>query len=177
MAVFFAVTLSIDALGVGISCGLRKRRLGFLSYAVIFMISMLVMGISVFFGHAIVTFLSPDIAGIIGALWIMLLGIWIGIKALRNKTEARETSAKHALIHAFSLAIMLSIDSMGAGLAAAALGINISFLPFLVAAFQVGFLALGVYVTELLPLKKDGGKAMGLASGLILIVIGIIGLV
>ena len=177
MAVLFAITLSIDALAVGISCGLRKRRIGLLSYAVIFMVSMLVMGISVFFGHTIVTFLSAELAGIIGALWIMLLGVWIGIKAIRNKSEAKETSTKHVLIHAFSLAIMLSIDSMGAGLAAAALGINIAFLPFLVAAFQVGFLALGVYVTELLPLKKDGGKAMGLASGLILIVIGIIGLV
>jgi len=177
VAVFFAVTLSIDALGVGIACGLRDRRPNFFTFAIIFAVSLVVMGAAVLFGTWISGFFAPETAEIVGATWIMLLGLWIFFGALRKKDDEQKSNGKISILQSLSLALMLSIDSMGAGLAAAALGLNIAFLPFLAAAFQVLFFSLGVLAAERLPLKNKGTKLPSMVSGIILVSIGIIGLV
>ena len=177
MAVFFAITLSIDALGVGISCALRDRRPNFFTYIIIFVVSFMVMGAAVFFGNMLADIFAPETAALAGAVWIMLLGTWIFIGALRKADDGQKSGGKITILQSFSFALMLSIDSMGAGLAAAALGLNIAFLPFMVAAFQVMFFSLGVIAAGLLPLKKNGTKLPTMVSGIILVAIGIIGLV
>ena len=177
MAVFFAITLSIDALGVGISCGLRRQRPNFLTYAVIFIVSLVVMGAAVLFGNVLAGFVAPETAGLVGAVWIMLLGTWIFVGAIRKTDDEQKSAGKITILQSLSFALMLSVDSMGAGLAAAALGLNIVFLPFMAASFQVLFFSLGVLAAELLPLKKKGTKLPTMVSGIILVAIGIIGLV
>ena len=177
MAVFFALTLSMDALGVGVACCLRDRRPNFLTYAIIFFVSLLVMGFSVFFGNILFGLFSPQLAETVGAVWIMLLGLWIIAGSVRKSGDIVKSSAKITVPQSFALAMMLSVDSMGAGLAAAALGLDIVFLPFLVAAFQVTCLSLGVFVADLLPIKKKGSKLPTMVSGVILVIIGIISLV
>jgi putative Mn2+ efflux pump MntP len=177
VAVFFAITLSIDALGVGISCALRNRRPNFFTYAVIFVVSFMVMGAAVLFGNMLTGFFAPEIAGLAGAVWIILLGTWIFIGALKKAKDKEKSNGKITVLQSFSFAIMLSVDSMGAGLAAAALGLNIVFLPFMAAAFQILFFSLGVLAAGLLPLKKKGTKLPTMVSGIILVAIGIIGLV
>ena len=177
MAVFFAITLSIDALGVGISCALRDRRPNFFTYAIIFVVSLVVMAVAVLFGNMIAGFFAPETAELVGATWIMLLGAWIFVGAVKKKDDVQKSGGKITIMQSLSFALMLSVDSMGAGLAAAALGLNIAFLPILTAAFQVLFFALGVLATELLPLKKRGTKLPTMVSGIVLVAIGIIGLV
>ena len=179
MALFFAVALSIDALGVGFSYGLRGTRLGFLTYGTVFGVSLVVMAVSVFFGNMVMSFLTPDMAEILAAAWIFFLGLWIAFNAIKTKSTDTEKLPKGGtkVLRAFSLALMLSIDSMGAGLAAAALGVTIALLPIYVAAFQTTFLALGVIAARALPIAKKGGSLPAMASGMILMVIGIIGLV
>lgn len=177
MAVLFAITLSIDALGVGISCGLRDRRPSIFTLAIIFAVSLAVMGAAVLFGTWLKGFFAPEMAGLVGAIWIILLGTWIFIGAIRKKDDEQKSAGKITITQSLAIALMLSVDSMGAGLAAAALGLNIAFLPFMAAAFQVLFFSLGVLTTELLPLKKRGTKLPTMVSGIILVAIGIIGLV
>jgi len=178
VAVFFAVTLSIDALGVGMACGLRDRRPTIFTLAIIFAVSLAVTGAAVIFGNWLFGFFPPEMAEFVGAAWIMLLGLWIFLGALRQKGDGNKSGeGKITILQSISLALMISIDSMGAGLAAAALGLNIAFLPFLAAAFQVLFFSLGVLAAERLPLKKKGTKLPTMVSGIILVTIGIIGLV
>ena len=177
MAIFFAITLSIDALGVGISCGLRDKRPSFFTYMIIFAVSLCVMGAAVLLGNVLFSFFAPHTAELVGAIWIMLLGLWIFIGAIRRADNIDKSSEKITVLQSFALAMMLSIDSMGAGLAAAALGLNIVFLPFMAAAFQALFFSLGVLAANRLPLKKKGTKLPTMVSGIILVAIGIIGLV
>jgi len=189
VAVFFAVTLSIDALGVGVSCGIRGMRPALLTHIVVFCVSLCVMAVSVFFGNIVSSVLTPRLAEVIAATWIFLLGLWIAVGAIRKgekgegRREKGESSRRSAarlranLVQAFSLAFMLSIDSMGAGLAAAALGVTIAFLPIYVAAFQTAFLFIGMMAVRLLPFVRKGGKMPTVVSGVLLMVIGVIGLV
>lgn len=172
MAIILAITLSLDALGMGIASGLRRQKLDFFTYAILFVISLAVMGLSVFFGNVIASFLSPDLAENISALWLILLGLWIGGSAIlkkENGTLPEKITKKGSL----QLALVLSLDSMGVGLVAASLGISIIFLPILVAVFQIGFLALGNGFATLLRIKSAGGKGWTIASGIILIAMGI----
>lgn len=175
MAVFFAVTLSMDALGVGFAYGLRGARPKLITYAIVFGVSLAVMACSVFFGNIFAELLTPRRAEIIAGTWIFLLGLWIVFSAIKSKPQG-DKAAKTGIFGAFSLALMLSIDSAGAGLAAAAMGISIAFLPMYVAAFQAAFLALGVFVAKKMPVKK-GASLPTLASGAILMTIGVIQLV
>jgi len=176
MAIILAIALSLDALGMGISCGLRRQKLDFFAYASLFVVSMVVMAFSVFFGNIIASFLSPDIAMLVAALWIIALGIWIGIGALRKNDDdfiPEKITKKGSL----QLALVLSLDSMGAGLAAASLGISIIFLPFLVAAFQIAFLALGAHAATWLRLKSAHGRRWTMAAGILLVAMGVIRLI
>ncbi|MCL2349859.1 MAG: manganese efflux pump [Defluviitaleaceae bacterium] len=179
MAIFMAIALSIDALGMGISCGLRRQKIGLWAYVILFTISMLVMAASVFFGNFIASFLAEETAGLIASIWIISLGSWIALGALRkNQTDGEEISNnKITKKGAVQLALVLSIDSLGAGLAAASLGITIYILPILVAAFQIGFLALGMRLTKLLKPKSSNQRLYTVIAGLILVSMGIVGLV
>jgi len=175
MAVFLAIALSIDALGMGVSCGLRRLRLGFGAYAVLFFVSMGVMGLAVFFGNVLAGFLRPDVAEIIAAVWIMALGLWIALGALRKNQNEPAMPQKITKWASVQLALVLSLDSIGAGLAAAAMGISIYFLPILVATFQISFLALGVGLAAVLTKKFGSRRLWTLIAGMILMLIGIIG--
>ena len=179
VAIFFAITLSIDALGVGMSFGLRGRRPGIVTYVTVFGVSLFVMAAAVFFGSMITSFLTPEMAELAAGVWIFLLGLWIVLGTLKTKLpeEPKQNKRCGKILQAFSLALMLSIDSMGAGLAAAALGIGIAFLPVYVAAFQTTFLFLGVAAATKLPFAKKGGSLPTVVSGVLLMAIGIIGLV
>ncbi|MDR2168467.1 MAG: manganese efflux pump [Clostridiales bacterium] len=177
MAVFFAVALSIDALGMGISCGLRKQRPTIAAFVVLFVVSVLVMAASVFFGEIIASFLAADLAEKLAAGWLAALGLWIALGALRKKQEdLAENPAKITKWGSVQLALVLSLDSMGAGIAAASLGINIHFLPFLVAAFQIGFLAAGLRLATVFKLKGSQ-RFWTLLAGLILVLMAIIRLI
>ena len=177
-AVFFAATLSVDALGVGMSCGLRGQRPGIAAYGVLFVVSFLVMGLAVGFGEVLTQVLPGELAGVLAGAWVMALGAWIVIGAFKkNKEQANPPGNSITLRGAASLALILSIDSMGAGVAAAALGISTWLLPILVAAFQIAFLFIGISAVRLFKLKKEGSRAWSVASGVILIIIGIIRLV
>ena len=177
MSLFFAVALSIDALGMGISCGLRKLKIGISTYILLFWVSALVMGAAVFFGEALASFFDPRAAGIVAHVWIIALGIFIALSTLIKKQEDAKLPKGITKWGAVQLGLILSMDSMGAGLAAAGLGIAIYTLPFLVALFQIIFLAIGISVASHLTRKSANTKMWNVLSGLILVAIGVWGIV
>jgi len=84
-ALFLGLAANLDNLGVGISYGVQKIRVPFLSNFCIALLSGLVVAISVLTGH----FLSRSIAvaGEIGALMIIAIGIWVMV----HKTSTRNS--------------------------------------------------------------------------------------
>ncbi len=93
-----AVSLSMDALGIGVSYGLRGIRTPWPAKIVLCITSMLVMSAAVALGSGILLFLSEEAARWIGAGMLVLLGIFIVIQGLSSKgkkerprKEKRET--------------------------------------------------------------------------------------
>ena len=177
MAIFLAIALSIDALGMGTSYGLRRIKLSLWAYAVLFVVSMAVMAASVLFGNLIASFFDYHITEIIASYWIIAIGIWICIGALRKDKSETDRPKKITKLDAVQLALVLSIDSIAAGLAAAPLGITIYLLPVLTATFQIVFLALGVKLASILSRKCAKKGFWAVSAGMILILIGMISLV
>ena len=85
-----AVSLSIDAFGVGIAYGLRKVQIPFLSKMVICFFSILYSGMALALGKAIYGIIPPIAAKITGVAMLAVMGIYIILKALpeddRNNT-------------------------------------------------------------------------------------------
>jgi putative sporulation protein YtaF len=80
--VILAVSLSLDALGVGVVYGLRKVRIPFNSKIIICLFSILYSGVAQLAGKAMAGALSPFIAKLIGTSILILMGTWIIIQAL-----------------------------------------------------------------------------------------------
>jgi len=177
MTIFLAFALSIDAFGMGLSYGLRRIRLNLWAYAVLFAVSMLVMALAVLFGNLIASFFDYHIAEIIASCWIILIGTWTLISAFGKDKNEADIPKKITKLAAVQLALVLSVDSIAAGIAAAPLGLTIYILPILTAAFQIAFLALGVKLAAILSQKYAKKRLWTMLAGIILILIGIINLV
>jgi putative sporulation protein YtaF len=82
-----AISLSLDALGVGIVYGLRKIKIPLSSKLIICFFSILYSGLSVILGKTLSKVLSGNASKLIGIAILILMGIWIIIQAIVKKNE------------------------------------------------------------------------------------------
>ncbi len=73
----FAVALSLDGFGVGVSYGIRRIRIPLLSLVVISLTSSLAISVSMMSGHLVAGHVSAVAAEIIGAAILIGVGIWV----------------------------------------------------------------------------------------------------
>ncbi|HWI55236.1 MAG TPA: sporulation membrane protein YtaF [Desulfobacteria bacterium] len=86
--IVFAVALSLDGFGVGISYGVRKIKIPLLSLLVISATSGVAIGVSMLCGHLVARFISIQLAEIVGALILISVGVWILVQTwTQNKKE------------------------------------------------------------------------------------------
>lgn len=190
-----AMILSADGFGIGASYGLRGMKINKKSYAAIFLISFVIFKVSVFIGEFLVNILSEDTASFIGSGVLISMGLYIIIQNLKEIKKESERQAKCTPIaieaiknpfacdinksksievfEALYLTIALSIDSFGVGIGIASLYENINILPFLMAAFQIGFLYAGYAAGKKFKIKKRKINAEKFIPGVILVIIGI----
>ena len=81
----FATALSLDGFGVGISYGMRKIRIPVLSLVVISLTSSTAIGLTMLFGHFVSQYISAEMAEIIGASILILVGLWILLQTWSKK--------------------------------------------------------------------------------------------
>jgi len=74
-ALFLGLAANLDNLGVGISYGVQKIRVPFLSNFFIALLSGIVVAISVLTGHLLSQYIA--VAGELGALMIITIGVWV----------------------------------------------------------------------------------------------------
>lgn len=74
--IFFALALNIDAMGAGLSYGIRKIKLPLLSMAIICLISMGAISVSMQAGHFIGQLVSPNLSKHVGGGILLILGVW-----------------------------------------------------------------------------------------------------
>jgi len=85
-----AIAVSLDSFGVGITYGLRKITIPFLSILIIACCSGGVIAISMQAGAWLSTFLPPIAASRIGAVILIAIGCWALYQYYRNLREQRE---------------------------------------------------------------------------------------
>ncbi len=84
----FAVALSMDGFGAGIVYGIRKIRIPVTSLTIIGLIASTAIGLSMFFGRVISGYVSARLAGTIGALILIVMGLRIILQAGDRNRQA-----------------------------------------------------------------------------------------
>lgn len=82
-----AVSLSMDALGIGISYGLRGIRTPWKARIIICIISMLFTGAAVGLGNVLLMIIPPEAARLVGAGMLVLLGLFIIVQSFWEKNK------------------------------------------------------------------------------------------
>lgn len=181
--VMLAISVSIDALGIGISYGIRnsyiKMRFNFLIAGIVFF--MCFLGLSI--GNLLTLFLSDVILKIIGSLILFILGIFIISKELKkmikeksNKTKEVKSKTKEEIkiAEVIYLAMCISIDAMTAGISASLIGIRSIFFPCLVMVCHMVFLILGMFLGKNVNgISNIPQNIWSIISGILLVIISI----
>src|SRR4051794_35683761 len=89
-AAVLAIALSLDGIGVGFAYGLRKIRIPVGSLLTIASCSMLAMTLSMFAGHGINSFSFGFDTSAMGALILIVVGIWQLVQGRRRRPELEE---------------------------------------------------------------------------------------
>ncbi|MCI9016905.1 MAG: sporulation membrane protein YtaF [Clostridia bacterium] len=82
-----ATSVSIDALGIGITYGLRNTKITRCANIILFILSILMTSLSVFIGDTLSNFLPNFITNFIGSFFLIIMGIWVIYQALNKKNN------------------------------------------------------------------------------------------
>ncbi len=202
--IFLAITLSIDALGIGISYGVRGINIPIFSKLIISIQTFLIITISLFLGNIVFSFFPIVIRNYTGVIILIALGLFMITEAYLPKKEKTETvrtfSIKQAGItikiiksppvcdfnksnkiepfEALYLGLALSIDSFGVSFGSGAFGVFSIFLPLFAVFFQILFLSIGISSgKKISSISKLSENIWITVSGCILIFMGILKLI
>ncbi|NLK37551.1 MAG: sporulation membrane protein YtaF [Epulopiscium sp.] len=189
-----AISLSIDALGIGITYGVRDIAISFFVKCILAVESAALMAIFLIAGDRLTLLLSPKTANLFGVIVLLCMGLWLCLQCfiqLKHTTAKEDASTPMDMLRtptscdrnhsstlepkeAMTLSFILSIDSLGAGIGAGAAGISISLLPICVALCQTLFISMGVKAGKKLnhisPFPEHLWSAV---SGILLIIIAL----
>jgi len=196
-----AFSLSIDAIGIGLSYGIRGIKISLAACGVISIISFFVVFSSMAFGKFLCNFITDDIGEIVGTIILLIIGTWIIFQSTKkqNKSIKKEKTFnfiikplgitikiirtpescdlnKSSIIEPFEavyLGAALSFDSIGVGITSSALGFDKFIFSLMVCIFQILLLNLGTIFGKKINKLKYLNKISNILSGGILIGIAI----
>lgn len=186
-AILFSFSANLDNIAIGISYGIKKIHIPNITTFFIAIFTTVFTLISMLLGKYIILFLNENLANSIGSYFLMLLGIIYIIKEILESFKKKQRSnTKNDIIQNKNKDIInikikeltiivftLSINNIGAGIAASATGINVfltcifSFLSsfvFLIFGNNLGKKVINIYIE----------KYCNIISAIILILIGFI---
>ncbi len=88
-ALFFALAVSLDGFGVGFAYGMRRIKIPVFSLAIICFSSALALVVSMFFGGVVRQLFNPAVGERLGALVIVLVGVYLVFQALSAPESRR----------------------------------------------------------------------------------------
>lgn len=86
----FALALSLDGLGVGISYGMRKIKIPRISLIIICLASSTTIIISMLAGKMLASILSIKLAELLGGIVLIIMGSWLLLQAWAKLLETKE---------------------------------------------------------------------------------------
>lgn len=175
MSILFSLVLafsvSVDALGIGLSYGLRKIRFPASSLLLLCMENFLMMTVFLRLGNFLSGFFPVAFAEHLSVGILFLFGFWLCLP--KKKTDSplhsptlcdKDHSSVLEPPEALFLGFILSMDSFAIGLSASTL--EAPLLPLFAALLQTGFLFLGEQCgSRLLHLTSPKETLWGLLSG------------
>lgn len=185
-SLLLAFSLSLDALGIGLSYGLRSIRFRPSALLLLTIEAFLMMELFLFAGRRLAAVFPAHSAERFSPMLLLFFGVWLCLQGT-GQGKRKETSPLHSpslcdknassLIEpreALLLGLLLSVDSFAIGLSAAAGGINVTLLPLFSALFQTFFLSLGEKCGTRLSLSPAPKESLwSLLSGGILILLAL----
>ncbi|MFD2044880.1 sporulation membrane protein YtaF [Ornithinibacillus salinisoli] len=199
------IAVSLDGFGVGVSYGMRKIHVPMNALCIIMFCSGIVVLSSMSLGSLFSSFISPDIANIIGGSILITLGIFSLINTIRSQlqkekistTSSEESTNKlHSLktvlatpdkadldksgtisaSEAFLLGTALALDAFGAGIGAAIIGYSPLLTAVLIAFMSGIFVHYGIKIGVILSNSRRM-RQMSFLPPAILIALGILNLI
>ncbi len=170
-----AISSSLDAMGIGITYGLRKIKFSIFSRIVFFIVSFTATTLSILLGNIIKEFVSPNFTTFLGAALIIGIGIYAIFESSNNPKDfdfdnSNDINNKEALC----LSLSVTMDSLCIGFGGSMLGINNYLFPLFVATLHLTFLLIGdILGKNLVNISKLPNNIWGIMSGTLLIIIGI----
>lgn len=174
-----SISSSLDAMGIGITYGLRKTKFSTISKIIFFLVSLLATSFSIFLGNVIKQFLLPDFTTFLGASLIICIGIYAMLESFKKTKDfdfdnSNDINTKEAL----ALSLSVTMDSLCIGISSSMLGISNSLFPIFVATLHLSFLLFGnILGKNLVNISKIPNNIWSIISGTILIIIGIFKLI
>ena len=173
-----SVSLSIDALGIGMSYRLKGVRISLFAKMIVGIMVMIVSCGALLIGNKVVMYFPQGVLKIVVTTLLVLIGIMFIRKGLYGTEEVfcdMDSSSSIEPCEAVLLGIGLSMDSIGTGIAVVAIGINHILLPVLVGVNHIFFLLIGEWFGEkTMRLAGKSQKICSIFSGILLIIIGIL---
>jgi putative sporulation protein YtaF len=195
--ILFVVSANIDNFAVGVAYGIKKIKIGLFSSLIIAIVSAAGTFISMSFGLVISKCMPMFVSNILGSTILIGIGIWIiGADCLKkHKNEIQDTYNKNEFTgyielldhpekadanqsgdidvkESVTLAFALTINNIGLGIGASITGLNIVFNTIFTFIFSLAAVVIGCRLGNGC-LSKLMGKFATLASGLIIIVLGV----
>lgn len=194
------IAVSLDGFGVGITYGLRKVKVPLNALFVIMFCSGMIVFLSMAIGNILHSFISPQIAELLGGFIFICLGLIVLLQMFRSKlskvtAEVRSEGKLHnlktvlstpdqadldqsgsiSINEAFLLGTALALDAFGAGMGAALLGYSPILTTILIALTSGLFLFSGLKVGLLMSNNKYM-QQLSILPPLLLIALGLFNL-
>ncbi|EMU54283.1 MULTISPECIES: sporulation membrane protein YtaF [Clostridium] len=197
-ALLYSLSSNLDNLVIGIAYGVKKIKIGITPNLIIATVTSIGTLISMSVGKFISGFLPTSLTNMLGAVIIMLLGLYFLIQsilklipksysnslALKNVDEIMDYAEKSDsdnsgtlnIKEAFVVSLGLMLNNLGTGLAASITGVNVSITVICTFILSIALLMLGKSIGHNV-LGSICGKYAPLISGVLLIILGIFELI
>jgi len=203
MYIVLALCSSIDAIGIGLTYGLRHIKIHCLAIVYIFLLSMGITICALLFGTVLTHILPPNTISFIGSFLIMGLGLWLFWQSASSSQKSMSHSKYYQFMikslgitiriikdpvssdfnhsnsiegkEALYLGFSLSIDSFCIGIGSSMMGAPIILFPLLVSSLQVTCLLIGMFLGKFVGKKCHlPENVWNKIAGVVLIIIGLL---
>ena len=175
--ILLALSVSIDALSLGITYGIKNAKITKTSNFIIFAIAFCSTSISIFLGHYISILFSPKISAYLGSILLVILGTYTILKSTNSEPSDYDFDNSNTIEkkEALLLALAVSLDASCVGLSCGIIGITGFIYPFFAALFHTIFINCGNIIAFYASKKINiSDKYLSIFSGIVLILIGLI---
>lgn len=96
-----ALSVSIDSFGIGITYGLKNTIISKSAKIILFIISVTITGLSVYFGNILSQLFPSFFTNLIGSLLLVSMGLWIIYQSLNNNKAITSPKSSEEKIYQF----------------------------------------------------------------------------